>query len=173
MKLDNITKHYSQMTWLDEEIKRNKAAIWRTKYSDFYYNILKKIREKQNNNHIPIDEYKLVGNRRTKLQTIEYGYYMANIHYDLFIADINEKEALENRIIFFLDNADEMLFKDDESWFRLNFEYEFLSYLKSIHLLQDINSLNEYKEKYADYLEAKIIDKLLYLKGWKKNERND
>ncbi len=133
MKLEKINQIFSKMEWLDEAIKRNEESDGRNKRSDFYYENLRIIREKQEKGIIPFEEYKKVGRQ----QSIEYGYYMANIHYELFKYDEKNKDELEDRIIFFLLNARDELFAFEDSWFRLNFYLDYSCYLREIYHSDD------------------------------------
>ena len=131
MNKENIDKYFSKMTWLDEEIARNEASPGRNERSDAYYSSLKTIKEKQDRGEIPSDEdYLAVGvirKNRKFCKCVEYGYYAANIRYDLFKADPSEKDSLEDRILYFIDHAEmNEYFKD---YFFLNFPVDFLYYL--------------------------------------------
>ena len=131
MKLERVNQIFSNMEWLDAEIKRNEAFEGRNEFSDLFYKTLESIRRKQQDGIVPYDEYKLIGKAKS-LDTIDYGYYIANIHYELFNYDIADKDTLEDRIIFFLNNANKELFKDKNSWFRLNFINDFRKFLKEV-----------------------------------------
>ena len=124
MILENINQIFSKMEWLDEEIERNSKSEGRNNKSDFYYKNLSEIREKQRKGIIPLDEYKNVGRQ----ESIEYGYYIANIHYELFKYNMDNKDILEDRIIFFLQNAHDEIFESKDSWFRLNFYLDYSGY---------------------------------------------
>lgn len=170
MKLENINQVFSKMEWLDEEILRNSKSEGRNTKSDFYYKNLSIIKEKQEKGVIPFDEYKKVGG----YDSIEYGFYIANIHYDLFIYDKTKKNDLEDRIIFFLQNANEELFKYETSWFRLNFYIEYSHYLRQIYKTEDdlehfVYELNNEREKaiydilWKKYLKGEYIKEKINL----------
>ena len=160
MELNNIKQIFSDMTWLDEEIERNNKSEGRNKKSDFYYNNLIDIRDKQRKGIIPFVEYKNVGRQ----ESIEYGYYMANIHYELFECDDTNKDVLEDRIIFFLQNAQDKIFEYEDSWFRLNFYLDFSGYLRKIyHSNEKWQDLDHYVFEYNNEREKTIYDIL-----WKK-----
>ena len=155
MILKNLNQIFSDMDWLDEEIKRNELSEGRNERSDAYYNNLLTIKNKQQAGIIPFEEYKSL-KRLKQLRTIEYGYYTANIHYELFIYDINNKDKLEDRIIFFISNARKEIFKED-SWFRLNFSLDFLQYLENIYDIEyREHDLEYFVNKYGNAKEKEI-----------------
>ena len=129
MRINNLNQIFSRMEWIEEELEGYKKTNNRNDRSDFYYSNMLIIRDKQNKGIIPLEEYRNVG----KYKSIEYGYYTANIHYDLFNYDINKKDLLEERIIFFLNNVDRNILCDEKSWFRLNFIYNFNLYLNKVY----------------------------------------
>ena len=69
-------------------------------------------------------------------------YYTSNIHYDLFRYDASEKDQLEERILYFLENADRRTIKRRNGWFILNFPVDFFRYL--IHVYQvDVDAVEK------------------------------
>lgn len=141
MILNNINQIFSDMNWLEKETIRNDKSEGKNKKSNFYYENLKMIRDKQKQGIIPFEEYKKVG----IVGTIEYGYYIANIHYELFECNKDYKNILEDRIIFFIQNAPDDIFKYDDSWFRINFYNEYSNYLRQY-----------YDDEYKNYKEIEI-----------------
>ena len=135
MNKENIEKHFSPMAWLDEEIARNQASPGRNERSDTYYAALQTIKDKQSRGEIPSDEdYLVLGGirkNRTHCHNIEYGYYMANIHYDLFHYDPSDKDSLEDRILYFIEHAE--LDENAKDNFFLNFPANFSSYLSHMY----------------------------------------
>ena len=123
------------MAWLDEEIARNQASPGRNERSDRYYAALETIKDKQSRGEIPSDEDYLAlgGNRKNRAhrQNIEYGYYTANIHYDLFHYDPSDKDSLEDRILYFIEHAE--LGENAKDNFFLSFPANFSSYLSHIY----------------------------------------
>ena len=170
MVLENINQIFSKMEWLDEEIEKYRKSEEKNKKSNTYYKNLIDIREKQRNGIIPFDEYKNVG----VLESIEYGYYMANIHYELFKYNIENKDVLEDRIIFFLQNARDEIFESEDSWFRLNFYLDYSGYLREIyHSDENWQRLEDYVYEYKNEKEKLIYDILWkkYMKSEYINER--
>ena len=158
------------MEWLDEEIEKYRKSEEKNKKSNTYYKNLIDIREKQRNGIIPFDEYKNVG----VLESIEYGYYMANINYELFKYNIENKDVLEDRIIFFLQNARDDIFESEDSWFRLNFYLDYSGYLREIyHSDENWQRLEDYVYEYKNEKEKLIYDILWkkYMKSEYINER--
>ena len=135
MNKKNIEKHFSPMAWLDEEIARNQASPGRNERSDRYCAALQTIKDKQSRGEIPSDEdYLALGGirkNRTHCHNIEYGYYMANIHYDLFHYDLSDKDSLEDRILYFIEHAE--LDENAKDNFFLNFPANFSYYLSHIY----------------------------------------
>jgi len=135
MNKENIEKHFSPMAWLDEEIARNLASPGRNERSDRYYAVLQTIKDKQSKGEIPSDEdYLALGGirkNRTHCQNVEYGYYMANIHYDLFNFDPSDKDSLEDRILYFIEHQDLDKYAKDN--FFLNFPADFSYYLSHLY----------------------------------------
>ena len=166
MKLEKINQIFSNMDWLDEKIKRNEVSEGRNEFSDLFYKTLETIRKKQQEGIVPYDEYKLLGKEKS-LDTIDCGYYIANIQYELFNFDIAKKDLLEDRIIFFLNNANRELFKDKNSWFRLNFINDFRKYLKEVYsIVENYNDLEYIIDEFCGSKEKEIYDILwaLFLK---------
>ena len=135
MNKKNIEKHFSPMAWLDEEIARNQASPGRNERSDRYYAALQTIKDKQRRGEIPSDEDYLalggIGKNRTYCHNIEYGYYTANIHYDLFHYDLSDKDSLEDRILYFIEHAE--LDENAKDNFFLSFPANFSSYLSHVY----------------------------------------
>ena len=135
MNKENIEKHFSPMAWQDEEIARNQALPGRNERSDRYDAALQTIKDKQRRGEIPSDEdYLALGGirkNRAHCQNIEYGYYMANIHYDLFHYDPSDKDSLEDRILYFIEHAE--LDENAKDNFFLNFPANFSYYLSHIY----------------------------------------
>ena len=135
MNKKNIEKYFSPMAWLDEEIARNQASPGRNERSDRYYAALQTIKDKQRRGEIPSDEdYLALGGirkNRTHCHNIEYGYYMANIHYDLFHYDPSDKDSLEDRILYFIGHAE--LDENAKDSFFLNFPSNFSRYLSHMY----------------------------------------
>ena len=142
MTLNNLNQIFSNMDWLDEELKRHELSEGRNERSDAYYNKLLAIKSKQRAGIIPFEEYKNLGHF-AQTKTIEYGYYSANIHYDLFRYYKEQKDIIDDRIIFFLQNASDELFENEYSWFRLNF---YLDYSRS---LRDYYQSDEQPAEYS------------------------
>ena len=146
MNKENIEKHFSPMTWLDEEIARNQASPGRNERSDRYYAALETIKDKQSRGEIPSDEDYLAlgGNRKNRAhrQNIEYGYYTANIHYDLFHYDLSDKDSLEDRILYFIEHAE--LDENAKDNFFLSFPANFSSYLSHIYKADKSSQNNEW-----------------------------
>ena len=134
MNKENIEKHFSPMAWLDEEIERNETSSGRNERSDRYHAALQTIKDKQRRGEIPSDEdYLALGGirkNRAHCQNIEYGYYTANIHYDLFHYDPSDKDSLEDRILYFIGHAE--LDENAKDNFFLSFPANFSSYLSHI-----------------------------------------
>lgn len=135
MNKENIEKYFSPMVWLDEEIARNQVSPGKNERSDRYYAVLQRIKDKQRRGEIPSDEdYLALGGirkNRTHCHNIEYGYYMANIHYDLFRFDLSDKDSLEDRILYFIEHAE--LDENAKDNFFLNFPANFSSYLSHVY----------------------------------------
>ena len=135
MNKENIEKHFSPMSWLDEEIARSQTSSGRNERSDRYDAALQTIKDKQRRGEIPSDEdYLALGGirkNRAHCQNIEYGYYMANIHYDLFHYDPSDKDSLEDRILYFIEHAE--LDENAKDNFFLNFPANFSYYLSHIY----------------------------------------
>ena len=135
MKKENIEKYFSKMSWLDEEIARNLASPGRNERSDRYYAVLQTIKDKQSKGEIPSDEdYLALGGirkNRAHCQNVEYGYYTANIHYDLFHYDPSDKDSLEDRILYFIEHQDLDKYAKDN--FFLNFPADFSNYLSHLY----------------------------------------
>ncbi len=166
MKLERVNQIFSNMEWLDAEIKRNESSEGRNEFSDLFYKTLELIRKKQQEGIIPYDEYKLLGKIKS-LDNIDYGYYIANINHELFDYNISKKDIIEDRIVFFLNNADKQIFKDDKSWFRLNFVLDFKNYLKNVYsIVENYNDLDYIIEEFCGSHEREIYDILwkLFLK---------
>ena len=146
MNKENIEKHFSPMAWLDEEIARNLASPGRNERSDRYYAVLQTIKDKQSKGEIPSDEDYLAlgGNRKNRAhrQNIEYGYYTANIHYDLFHYDLSDKDSLEDRILYFIEHAE--LDENAKDNFFLSFPANFSSYLSHIYKADKSSQNNEW-----------------------------
>ena len=140
-----------------------------------FYEALKRIRDIQDKGDIPSDElYESVGLARNNkdLATVEFGYYISDIHYYLFdecspyfIGDEANKDSLNKRILFFLLNADhEALFSF--GWFLLNLPGEYLSFLKRHYKKKETIEaktiwdnpivLHEYVNQYGDDTEKEI-----------------
>ena len=159
--------YFSEMKWLDELIKE------RNREYNFYYDNLIKIKNKQNIGIIPYDEYKVVGRRRRALSNVEYGYYMSNIHYDLYY--LIDSDELEKRIIWFLDNACDETFEKD-SWFMLNFPYDFNQYIRNIYykkldketydLYFNNMSIEEIIDEIGTEKEKIIIDRIKHINNY-------
>ena len=146
MNKENIEKHFSPMAWLDEEIERNETSSGRSERSDRYYAVLKTIKDKQRRGEIPSDEdYLALGGirkNRAHCQNIEYGYYTANIHYDLFHYDLSDKDSLEDRILYFIEHAE--LDENAKDNFFLSFPANFSSYLSHIYKADKSSQNNEW-----------------------------
>lgn len=155
---------FSKMEWLNREIERNAVSPGRNEYSDWYYSTLEKIRESQEDGTIDDMQYALLGAWSVKA-AIAYGYYTANIHYDLYqpSTDIDE---LEDRIISFIDITDDDVLRDG-SWFTLNFLTNFKSFLvlKGYKNLEDtdleewIKEQGNEKEKLILQMHKRIMNK--------------
>lgn len=155
------------MDWLDEELKRHETSEGRNPRSDTYYNNLLAIKNKQQAGIIPFEEYKSL-KRLKQFRTIEYGYYAANIHYDLFIYYKDQKEIIDDRIIFFLQNASNEIFDNEYSWFRLNFYLDYSGALRDYYQCEEKNyDLKYFVNKYGNAKEKEIYEILCnkYLKN--------
>ena len=145
MNKENIEKHFSPMAWLDEEIARNLASPGRNERSGRYYAVLQTIKDKQSKGEIPSDEDYLAlgGNRKNRAhrQNIEYGYYTANIHYDLFHYDLSDKDSLEDRILYFIEHAE--LDENAKDNFFLSFPANFSRYLSHMYKADKSSQNNE------------------------------
>lgn len=195
MNTEGIINYFSKMDWLKEELSRYQKSEGKNERSDKYYSTLKTIKSKQDRNQIPTDEEYIslgkIRKNRAFLHTVEYGYYTANIHYDLFRCDPSEKDQLEERILYFIDHADK---NDDEmteeyGWFLLNFPSDFLWYLMHVYkkdesdldklsfdintknqmtfesdeISENLNSLNIFVGKFGNSKEKLIVKKLINL----------
>lgn len=145
MNKENIKKHFSPMAWLDEEIARSQTSSGRNETSDRYYAALQTIKDKQSRGEIPSDEdYLALGGirkNRAHCQNIEYGYYTANIHYDLFHYDPSDKDSLEDRILYFIEHAE--LDENAKDNFFLNFPANFSRYLSHMYKADKPSQNNE------------------------------
>ena len=145
MNKENIEKYFSPMAWLDEEIERNETSSGRSERSDRYYAVLKTIKDKQRRGEIPSDEdYLALGGirkNRAHCQNIEYGYYTANIHYDLFHYDLSDKDSLEDRILYFIEHAE--LDENAKDNFFLSFPANFSRYLSHMYKADKSSQNNE------------------------------
>ena len=145
MNKENIEKYFSPMAWLDEEIERNETSSGRSERSDRYYAVLKTIKDKQRRGEIPSDEdYLALGGirkNRAHCQNIEYGYYTANIHYDLFRFDPSDKDSLEDRILYFIEHAE--LDENAKDNFFLSFPANFSRYLSHMYKADKSSQNNE------------------------------
>ena len=147
MKLTNIDNYFSDMDYLDNDFLNNNDV------TVSFYNTLKIIKEKQNKGIIPIDEYIILS---SEYDSIEYGYYMANIHYDLFDINIYKNSRLENRILFFLRHLDKDVFKE-RNFFIRGFDVCFRDYLCNIYNIDNkCECLREIVFKYGNDLEKDI-----------------
>ncbi len=156
MILKNLNQIFSNMDWLDEEIKIYKSSEGRNPRSDAYYNNLLTIKNKQQAGIIPFEEYKSL-KRLKHLRTIEYGYYTANIHYDLFRYYKEQKEIIDDRIIFFLQNASNEIFDNEYSWFRLNFYLDYSYVLREYYQCEEKDyDLEYFVNKYGNAKEKEI-----------------
>ena len=158
MNKENIENYFSKMTWLKEELEYHENSKGKNEKSYAYYDALKRIYKKQQSNQIPSDEeYMKLGIDRKSLNTVEYGYYTSNIHYDLFEYEIDEKDLLEDRILFFLNSADKKEISNEEGWFLLNFPLNFRNYLLNIY---EVDKKDLKKKKHKDINELSFdIDK--------------
>lgn len=147
---------FSKMEWLDKEIERNAASPGRNEYSDWYYSTLEKIRESQEDGTIDDIQYALLGAWSVKA-AIAYGYYTANIHYDLYQSSTDIDE-LEDRIISFIEITDPEVLRDG-SWFTLNFMTNFRSFLilKGRKNLENMD-FNEWIEEQGSEKEKRILN---------------
>ncbi|MBR0461361.1 MAG: hypothetical protein IJJ00_01440 [Erysipelotrichaceae bacterium] len=137
MKIKYQDGIFASMTYLDEMLDENKEGYPNPR-TENYYETLKEIRSVQNCRKVPADEiYKRLGKTRRKkaFETIEYGYYTANIHYYLYesCSEYKKSEAykdsLNRRILFFLNNAN-IRALSSYLWFPLNFPDQYLRFLE-------------------------------------------
>ena len=131
---------FAPMLFLDVVLEEYKDGYPNPLTAD-YYETLRKIRESQNQGKIPEALYKRLGFGKKErfgdnsFETIEYGYFTANIHYYLYEScseyevSKNYKDAVNHRILYFLKNADiDALCA--HGWFPLNFPNTYLSFLE-------------------------------------------
>ena len=164
MVLENINQIFSKMDWLDKPIKDG--------MSQFYTKIFYSIRKKQNTGIIPLNEYKQIGG----IGTVEYGYYMANIAFELGNYDEEEYASLQDRILFFIQNVSQKLFEYDDSWFRSIFYKDYSKYLREKYTSEEGGEdLEYYVYEYKNTKEKEIYDFLWnkYLKKEYFKEKND
>ena len=139
--------------------------------TEAFYETLKVIRQTQNKGEVPEEAYKALGVLRG-YGSIEYGYYLANIHYYLY-ADCLEfqlsgahKKSVNERIKFFLENADPSGLTG-RGWFPLNFPFAYLHFLEGFYGRYRQESMDEplgalmnlcnLVDRYGDSLEKEIV----------------
>ncbi len=139
------------MDWLDKKVEKNAKSPGRNKSSDMYYETLLKIRDAQNNN-VAVDDslYRLVG-----FGSVDYGYYTANISYDLF-EGTDDKDSIEERIINFMETIDHSAVEKD-GVFALNFMREFKFYLSNFVYPNIKNITPDWIKEFGSEKEKKII----------------
>ncbi len=153
---------FSDMLWLDNEIKRNQESPGRNPMSDYYYNILLSIRTAQENKTITDDLYSKFGSLNGA-STPEEGYYCSNIHYDLY-KNSNDIENTEDRIIHFLQVSNPFIIKNSSS-IRNSLLHDLCFFIKDkINAIDlEANDNVSYIKKYGTSIECEIVDKLLEL----------
>ena len=143
MKLELNEYVFARMQYIENEMEIQKS-IGSNPRSEQYYKTLLEIRDIQNSGQIPSDELyrrfaEIKGHNQQLYDSVEYGYYLANIHYYLFESrseyeKTNEyKDVLNKRILYFLNNADRdnLLFKCGE--FLTNFPFNYLRFLEHFY----------------------------------------
>ena len=126
------------MDYLDAMLEEYKDG-YPNKRTAAYFETMKRIRDQQRRGIAPPDEdYRELALARYQPSAagVEYGYYIANIHYYLF-EDCSEfersefyKATVNRRILFFLKDyadPDELM---NCGWFPLNFPLNYLRFLK-------------------------------------------
>lgn len=158
---------FSKMKWLDAEINRNETSPGRNRYSDWYYSTLVRIKKAQEDFDICDDLYiEFTGSKED--DGIAYGYYHANIHYDLFF-DLEDKEVLEDRIIDFLKKTPAQNISSC-SWFRPNFMFCFIGYLsKIVYKTEWKNPVDGWVVKTGNEKEIRIVNLFKEMCGIKGN----
>lgn len=158
----NKTKYsqFSKMEWLDGLVSKNRNGPGRNEVSDFYYKVLLEIREAQFSGTI-LDELYIKAGLFSGSATPEEGYYLANIHYDIY-SDFENVESIENRIIYFLEASDEeTLKKKFDLKNNLIHDLRFLLEKKYDILDPTIKDNFDFIKKYADKTELVILKNVL------------
>lgn len=133
----NITKEnfiYAPLKYVDEKLKEFTNGF-PSERTELYYKVLKAIKKKQDNGDVPSEKaeelYKAFGSLFAGKETVECGYFGANIHYYLFKTCVEfensdaYKEAVNKRILYLIDTAvEETLF---EPWFITRFLNDYLT----------------------------------------------
>ena len=96
-----ISKYFSQMNWLYNVIDVFNPCELNA--------VLIEICRKQVKGIVPFDEYKALG-KLNGYESIDYGFYLSNIKYDLEYYNDNHYETMK-RVLYFLQNADEEIFE--------------------------------------------------------------
>lgn len=150
---------FSEMKWLDEEEINE--------YNKVYMNALLNVRKAQQNGTITDDLYKTVC-RYEEGVSVEKGYYIANLHYDLYKACETHSgyELLEKRILYFLNKCDkESLLRDCCSLFKGDFRYLLIEKY-NLHRDEIWDKTNSYiVDKFCNASEKNIWNKFLSLGG--------
>ena len=161
----------TSMEFLDELLE-DYVEGYPSENTEAFYETLKMIRQAQNRGEVPEKVYKALGALRGH-ESIEYGYYLANIHYYLF-ADCLEfqfsetyKKSVNERIKFFLENADPSGLAG-RGWFPLNFPFAYLHFLEGFYGRYRQESMDEplgalmnlcsLVDRYGDSLEKEIVE---------------
>ena len=144
MTIIDDKKYFAPMDYLDKELEEYEDGYPDSVVENFY-EALKIIRDAQKKDQIPSEMlYENVGKgKKGGYQSVEYGYYIANIHYYLF-DDCSEyqrselyKESLNKRIIHFLKTAN-MYNLFHYGWFPLNFPLNYLRFLEDFYNKKNI-----------------------------------
>ena len=167
MRLKYNKYMFSDMDYLDNEIKRYKGK-YPNPNTENYYKALTNIKNIQQKGNIPTEADYLEVGKSKYFNSVEYGYYTANIHYDLFRYD-ESYTTLFKRIVYFFDNADSKVLLDKSGWFTLNFPFDLLTYIETVFDLERVSIYDEkdiikYLEEVAfkskDTLTIAVVNKL-------------
>lgn len=180
MTIINDKQYFAPMDYLDKELE-----IYEDGYPDSivenFYEALKIIREAQKSDQVPSEMlYENVGKgKKGGYQSVEYGYYIANIHYYLF-DDCSEyqktesyKSSLNKRILYFLKSAN-MYELFHHGWFPLNFPLNYLRFLgqfynkqipsnNSVDALESAKALVTFTDLYGNEEEKETANLVYHL----------
>lgn len=148
MKKKPTKEEFAPMGFLDDELERYAEGFFNP-FTEAYYRSLMAIRKAQNEDQdVLMELYEAVPHHASD-SSAEYGYFMANIHYYLFVWHREFKrdpayiDSLNRRILFFLENAEGI--DDLKGWFFLSFPITYRTFLcrfYQVDLSKELRKMN-------------------------------